>query len=54
MITLADFLRARQRSLEEERTRERVLTIRFPARGDDRLLSSNGTSAAAAAKSRNR
>ena len=54
MITLADFLRARQRSLEEERTRERVLTIRFPARGDDRMLSPNGTSMAGAAKSRDR
>jgi H+/Cl- antiporter ClcA/predicted transcriptional regulator len=33
MITLADFLRARQRSMDEERARERVLTLRFPARG---------------------
>jgi CBS domain-containing protein len=53
MITLADFLRARQRSLEEERTRERVLTIRFPIRGDDRTLSPNGTNKAVA-KSRDR
>jgi H+/Cl- antiporter ClcA len=53
MITLADFLRARQRSLEEERTRERVLTIRFPVRGDDRTLSPNGTNKAVA-KSRDR
>ena len=43
MITLADFLRARQRSMEEERTRERVLTIRFPVRRDDRPPSPNGT-----------
>lgn len=30
LITLTDLLRARQRSLDEERVRERVLTIRFP------------------------
>jgi H+/Cl- antiporter ClcA len=30
VISLSDFLRARQRNLEEERTRERVLTLRFP------------------------
>jgi chloride channel protein, CIC family len=53
MITLADFLRARQRSLEEERTRERVLKIRFPVRGDDRTPSPNGTNKAVA-KSRDR
>lgn len=33
LISLSDFLRARQRNLEEERTRERVLTLRFPRRG---------------------
>ena len=54
MITLADFLRARQRSLEEERTRERVLTIRFPVRGDDRTLSPNGAKSKSVAKSRDR
>ncbi|MCC7022679.1 MAG: chloride channel protein, partial [Thermomicrobiales bacterium] len=32
LISLSDFLRARQRNLEEERTRERVLTLRFPGR----------------------
>jgi CIC family chloride channel protein len=30
MISLADFLRARLRNLDEERVRERVLTLRFP------------------------
>jgi CBS domain-containing protein len=30
LITLTDLLRARQRSLDEERVRERVLTVRFP------------------------
>jgi CBS domain-containing protein len=35
MITLADFLRARQRSMDEERARERVLTLRFPVRGGE-------------------
>jgi H+/Cl- antiporter ClcA len=30
LITLTDLLRARQRSLDEERIRERVLTLRFP------------------------
>lgn len=30
LITLTDLLRARQRSLDEERVRERVLTLRFP------------------------
>jgi chloride channel protein, CIC family len=53
MITLADFLRARQRSLEEERTRERVLTIRFPVRGDERVKAPNGA-AKATAKSHDR
>ncbi|MBL8127384.1 MAG: CBS domain-containing protein, partial [Chloroflexia bacterium] len=32
LITISDFLRARQRNLEEERTRERTITLRFPAR----------------------
>jgi len=30
LITLTDLLRARQRSLDEERVRERVLKVRFP------------------------
>lgn len=32
LIGISDLLRARQRNLEEERTRERVLTLRFPGR----------------------
>ncbi|MDQ2655254.1 MAG: CBS domain-containing protein, partial [Chloroflexota bacterium] len=32
LITISDFLRARQRNLEEERNRERTITLRFPAR----------------------
>jgi H+/Cl- antiporter ClcA len=32
LISLSDLLRARQKNLEEERTRERVLTVRFPRR----------------------
>lgn len=30
LITISDFLRARQRNLDEERTRERTLTLRLP------------------------
>jgi CBS domain-containing protein len=37
LITISDFLRARQRNLEEERNRERTLTLRFPARTRTRL-----------------
>ncbi len=32
LISLTDILRARQRSLDEERVRERVLTVRYPRR----------------------
>jgi CBS domain containing-hemolysin-like protein len=42
LISLSDFLRARQRNLEEERTRERVLTLRFP-RGGRRVQSAATT-----------
>ncbi|MFN8592243.1 MAG: chloride channel protein [Thermomicrobiales bacterium] len=40
LISIADFLRARQRNLEEERTRERTLTLRFPIRPRSRFASS--------------
>ena len=45
IISLSDFLRARQRNLEEERTRERVLTLRFPIsrRGRQTVPSSGKT-----------
>jgi H+/Cl- antiporter ClcA len=36
LISLTDLLRARQRTLAEERTRERVLKLRFPAKRRDR------------------
>ncbi|HEU4797647.1 MAG TPA: CBS domain-containing protein, partial [bacterium] len=42
IISLSDFLRARQRSLEEERTRERVLTLRFPTNRRRRQAQSAG------------
>jgi chloride channel protein, CIC family len=50
MISLSDFLRARQRNLEDERTRERVLTLRFPInrRGRQSPTSANGLKAAGA------
>ncbi len=32
LVALSDVLRARQRNIEEERTRERMLTLRFPTR----------------------
>jgi CBS domain-containing protein len=44
MISLADFLRARQRNLEEERPRERTLTIRFPVAGANQKRLRNGKS----------
>jgi CBS domain-containing protein len=32
IVSLSDLLRARRRTLAEERTRERVLRLRFPVR----------------------
>jgi len=36
LVSLTDLLRARQRTLAEERTRERVFRLRFPVRRRDR------------------
>ena len=36
MISLADLLRARRQKLSEERTRERMITLRFPIGQRDR------------------
>ena len=41
MVALSDLLRARTRSLEEERSRERVLRIRNVFRVDSRALHSS-------------
>jgi CIC family chloride channel protein len=42
LISLTDLQRARQRTLAEERTRERVLKLRFPAMRRERPLSPEG------------
>jgi CBS domain-containing protein len=40
LISISDFLRARQLKLEEERSRERTLTLRFPFRARSRFTGS--------------
>ncbi len=48
LISLTDILRARQRSLDEERVRERVLTVRSPRRRNGKQTPSDSDSSLAA------